>query len=246
MPSPSAALSFSSAPVIGHCLADRSSNTLRVNVPSKRSNTPSPKSVPSATEQAVADEGNQIDIQLMERVATGDHQAFAELMQRHQRAVIGTIAKMQGDSVLAEDLAQQAFLRVWKSAPRYKPSAKFTTWLYTIVRNLVFNESRRAWRKNEFTLVDDDGSTPDFHDPKQSSPDDDVLITELESHVDDALNALPENQRLAVILRWKEHLSYDEIADVIESTVPSVKSLLFRARTQLRKTLGSYLEDGDH
>ncbi|QQL44168.1 RNA polymerase sigma factor [Sulfuriroseicoccus oceanibius] len=195
------------------------------------------------TDDELAARENAIDLALMQRIANGDHGAFAELMARHQRAVIGTIAKMQGDSALAEDLAQQVFLRVWKSAPRYQPTAKFTTWLYTIVRNLVFNESRRAWRRNEFSVVDDDGSTPDFHDTRQASPQDDALLHELEGKVDAALESLPEKQRLAVILRWREHLAYEEIADILEASVSSVKSLLFRARTHLRNHLDGYLAD---
>lgn len=178
----------------------------------------------------------------MEKVATGDHSAFAELVARHQGAVIGTIAKMNGDPTLAEDLAQQVFLRVWKSAKRYKPSAKFTTWLYTIVRNLVFNEARRAWRRHEMSFVGDDGSDADFHDNARQSPVDETLINELEAEVDKALAELPDNQRMAVILRWRENLSYEEIAAVLETSFSATKSLLFRARAKLKSTLGAYLE----
>lgn len=185
---------------------------------------------------------NAIDLALMELVAAGDHSAFAELVGRHQRAVVGTIAKMNGDPTLAEDLAQQVFLRVWKSAKRYKPSAKFTTWLYTIVRNLVFNEGRRAWRRNELSVVGDDGRDADFHDHSRQSPVEETLINELEVEVDKALAELADNQRMAVILRWRENLSYEEIAEVLQTSVSATKSLLFRARTQLKSTLGVYLE----
>ena len=178
----------------------------------------------------------------MEDVAGGDHNAFARLVERHHRAVIGTIAKMNGDPTLAEDLAQQVFLRVWKSAKRYKPSAKFTTWLFTIIRNLVFNEARRAWRRNELSFVNEDGTEPDYNDDAQQSPVDETMVNELEEEVEKALAALPENQRMAVVLRWRENLSYDEIAAVLEISVSATKSLLFRARTELKSTLGTYLE----
>ena len=83
------------------------------------------------------------DVSLMAKVAQGDHAAFEELVTRHQYAVVGTVAKMLGNPSEAEDIAQQVFLRLWKSASRYKPTAKFTTYLFTITRNLVFNETRR-------------------------------------------------------------------------------------------------------
>ncbi len=204
------------------------------------SDSPSTSTTGEASDQSLDE--NTIDLGLMAKVATGDHLAFAELVGRHQRAVVGTIAKMNGDPTLAEDLAQQVFLRVWKSAKRYKPSAKFTTWLYTIVRNLVFNEARRAWRRNEMSFVGDDGSDPDFRDNTQQSPVDETLVNELETEVDKALADLPDNQRLAVVLRWRENLSYEEIAEVLETSVSATKSLLFRARTQLKSTLGAYLE----
>ena len=150
---------------------------------------------------------------------------------------------MTSDATLAEDLAQQVFLRVWKSAKRYRPTAKFTTWLYTIVRNLVFNETRRAWRKNEVSFVTEDGAEPDFNEPSQLSPVDETLVNELEQQVDTSIADLPEKQRLAVLLRWRENLSYEEIADVLETSVSATKSLLFRARTQLKESLGDYLDE---
>src|SRR5210317_555488 len=90
---------------------------------------------------------NEKDVALMLQVKEGDMEAFETLVEIHQSAVIGTVAKMLGGASEAEDIAQQVFIRVWKSAGRYKPQAKFTTWLFTITRNLVFNESRRRKRK---------------------------------------------------------------------------------------------------
>ena len=94
-------------------------------------------------------EGSTIDFALMERIGAGDHEAFRELVERHQNAVIGTVAKMLGNASESEDIAQQVFLRIWRNAKRYRPDAKFTTYLYTITRNLVFNETRRKSRKKE-------------------------------------------------------------------------------------------------
>ena len=104
-----------------------------------------PSNLPCAQDEK--HRANQRDIELMSRVGRGDVEAFQTLVETHQHIVLGVISKMLGAPWEAEDLAQQVFLRVWKSAPRYKPNAKFTTWLFTIVRNLVFNETRRLRRK---------------------------------------------------------------------------------------------------
>lgn len=187
--------------------------------------------------------GNEIDVTLMLRVGNGDEQAFEELIERHQGAVIGTVAKMLGNASDAEDIAQQVFIRLWKSAPRYQPTAKFTTFLFTIARNLVFNESRRRSRKKEFSM---DERQDDFHlqtpDDQTASPDDEMLQNELQSAVDKAIANLPEKQRLAVILRRYEGMPYDEIGRVLELSIPAVKSQLFRARNTLRDSLQQYLD----
>lgn len=200
------------------------------------------------------------DAELMQRLAagkaTGDpatEAAMAELVARHQGAVYGTIVKMLGDRTEAEDLAQQAFLRVYKAAPNYKPTAKFRTWLFTIVRNLVFNESRRRGRARLQPLAT---SEPDRHErddpnaPSRELPDtrvksagQEVLDREMMEAVNQAILALPEQQRLAVVLRRYDELPYEEIAEVLQTTVPSVKSLLFRARETLRKALAAYLAE---
>lgn len=190
-----------------------------------------------------ASESNTEDILLMRATAAGDDLAFRRLVEKHQGSVIGTISKMTGRPSDAQDLAQQVFLRVWKSAPRYEPSAKFTTWLFTIVRNLVFNESRRTYRKHEVSMEaqveDSHFETPDNVTPL---PDTMVLHDELRAAADKAIAALPEQARMAVILRRFEDTPYEEIADVLGTTVPAVKSLLFRARIQIRESLRAYLE----
>jgi RNA polymerase sigma-70 factor (ECF subfamily) len=184
-------------------------------------------------------------IQLMRSIRAGDERAFQELVELHQHAVIGTCAKMLGNLDDAHDVAQQVFLRVWKAAPRYRPSAKFTTWLFTILRHLVFNETRRRIRRPVVSLeakFDADDNRPhDIADATTRRPDAALLQIELENAIDRAIDSLPENQRLAVILRRYQDMAYEEIAVVLKTTVPSVKSLLFRARTQLRESLRDYL-----
>lgn len=186
---------------------------------------------------------NDIDVRLMLQVGQGNESAFEELIERHQNAVIGTVAKMLGNASDAEDIAQQVFIRLWKSAPRYQPKAKFTTFLFTIARNLVFNESRKRSRKKEYSINERED---DFHlqtpDPQTASPDDGMLQKELQAAVDQAIATLPEKQRLAVILRRYEGMPYEEIARVLELSVSAVKSQLFRARHTLRESLQQYLD----
>lgn len=188
-------------------------------------------------------EMNSRDVALMLRVKEGDVAAFEELVIIHQDSVMGTVAKMLGSPNEAEDIAQQVFVRVWRSASRYEPQARFKTWLFTITRNLVFNEVRRRTRKpavsmeereEEFQQVAVDQRTP--------SPDDSVLQAELEQAIDAAIAQLPEKQKMAVILRRYEEMPYEEIARVLEMTVPAVKSLLFRARVQLKESLREFLD----
>src|SRR5581483_1962833 len=106
------------------------------------------------------------DVAWMEKVRTGDEEAFRLLIETHQARVVGTVAKMLGDDTDAEDIAQQVFIRVWNSAGRYQPTAKFTTWLFKITRNLVFNELRRRKRHPALSL---DAATED--DRPMQAPD---------------------------------------------------------------------------
>lgn len=204
----------------------------------------SPDSTPSdADEEREKREANERDVALMLKVRDGDIAAFEALVEIHQGAVVGTVAKMLGSPTESEDIAQQVFLRVWKSAQRYQPQAKFTTWLFTITRNLVFNEVRRRKRKPTVSVEErEEESHKVVEDTHTTSPDEDVLHAELERAVDQAIADLPEKQRLAVVLRRYEEMPYEEIGKVLSMSVPAVKSLLFRARAQLKEALQKYLE----
>lgn len=187
---------------------------------------------------------NAADVALMLKAGQGDHAAFQELVERHQHAVVGTVAKMLGNASEAEDIAQLVFIRLWKSAPRYKPSAKFTTFMFTITRNLVFNETRKRQRRKTHSL---DEQEDDWHqqlaDGDGGSPDQHLADQELRNAVDKAIADLPEKQRMAVVLRRYEQMPYEEIAGVLELSVSAVKSQLFRARTALRESLQRYLDE---
>lgn len=180
------------------------------------------------------------DRDLMQSVAGGDHGAFRILVERHQGLVIGTLVRMLGPSD-AEDIAQQVFLNVWRSAGRWTPRAKVTTWIMTIAKRLAFNESRRRRRSRIIRQSEEEECLPEGVADPSSSPDKNIEREELHRAVERAMALLPERERWAVILRRHEEMSYEEIASVMGSSVSSVKSLLFRARTALKESLGSYL-----
>lgn len=187
------------------------------------------------------DPDNERDIALMARIATGDEVALRALVEKHQHVVVGMIAKMLNDPTEAEDLAQRVFLRVWKHAKRWKPEAKFTTYLFTIARNLTYNESRRRSRKKE---VSADQRNEEFGSESPADariePDAETLRNEMHDEIDRAIASLPENQRAAVVLYAYESLPYEEIAQVLGTSVSSVKSLIFRGRTTLREKLAHF------
>lgn len=192
-------------------------------------------------EQRRVDEDAE-DVRLMQLVAQGDTSAFEEVVERHQALVAGTAARMLGSNSDVEDIAQQVFIRVWKSARRYVPRAKFTTWLLKITRNLVFNELRRAKRRALVPLQSDPGAEElPLKDETNPAPDASLLDHELQREIENAIMQLPESQRMALVLRRYEQLSYEQIAEVLDLSVPAVKSVLFRARTELRQRLSKYL-----
>jgi RNA polymerase sigma-70 factor (ECF subfamily) len=192
---------------------------------------------------AARSEDDAEDVRLMRLVAGGDTTAFEHLVERHQALVAGTVARMLGSNSDVEDIAQQVFIRVWKSAGRYVARAKFTTWLLKITRNLVFNEMRRAKRHPHLPVqIEPEAEEVPLKDEQATAPDAMLLQTELQQAIENEITLLPDTQRMALVLRRYEELSYEEIADVLDLSVPAVKSLLFRARTELRERLKGYLE----
>ena len=179
------------------------------------------------------------DEELMLLIGGGDAQSFRSLVERHQKLIIGTIARMIGPAE-AEDLAQQVFLNVWKSATRWRPEAKVTTWLLTIAKRLVFNESRRRSRARLIPQSREEEAEPEYPDATPG-PDRQLLEHELHEAIKSAIAFLPEKERLALVLRQYQGMPYEEIALVLGVSLPAVKSLLFRARENLKVRLKSYL-----
>ena len=183
------------------------------------------------------------DFELMAASATGDEDAFRCLVERHQGLVRGTIFRMGWGNADTEDLAQQVFVRVWKAAATYRPEAKFTTWLMTITRNVIFSEARS---RNRVSMVSMDDPEPSYEvlslaERKVRPPDAAAHAEDVRRAVDAALLELPEKQRLALILHRYDGLSHEEVATVLDTSVASVKSLIFRARESLRLQLAQLL-----
>jgi RNA polymerase sigma-70 factor, ECF subfamily len=190
------------------------------------------------------------DAALMLRVKQGDTTAFTELVEKYKQPVMNLAYRTVRDATEAEDLAQNVFVQVYKSAARYKSTAKFSTWLFTIARNLCLNEIRRRSRHPAESLdathpEQEDQPLQQFEDKKTFSPPESLLQSELAQKIDRALADLPENQRAAILLCRQDELSYEEIAEVLGCSVSATKSLIHRGRETLKERLKAYLRTGE-
>jgi len=180
------------------------------------------------------------DALLMQEAGKGDRAAFESLMRKYYRRIYNFIGRYVGDAALAEDLSQEVFLKAYQAALNYQPQAKFQTWLYTIARNTALNalRGRCPMVSLDETLKTEDGEiTLQLADPSLKDSREKLKDEELAVMVRQAVDSLPEHQRLAVILRRYENLSYEDIADTLELSVPAVKSLLSRAKVNLQAKL---------
>jgi RNA polymerase sigma-70 factor (ECF subfamily) len=189
------------------------------------------------------------DAALMLRVKQGDWDAFTSLVEKYKQPVMNLAYRTLSDATEAEDLAQHVFLQVFKSAPRYEASAKFSTWIFTITRNLCLNEIRRRTRHPAESLDEtlpghEDQPLRQVEDFKNALPPEALLQSELEEKVQLALSELPEKQRMALLLCRQDELSYEEIAVVLGCSLSATKSLIHRARESLKLALKPYLKTG--
>jgi len=191
------------------------------------------------------------DVRLMMAVREGDAQAFEELMLRYQNRLVTVLEHLIGNRETAEDLTQEVFLRVYRARHSYVPGAKFSTWLYTIANNLAANARRSKSRRKEVNLTTQ-GSGPQAANPLAElaqaasgfMPARQLDKAEMRDIVRLSLATLSERQRMAVLLNKFENMSYADIADTMEMTPQAVKSLLMRARVNLKEVLEPYLEEG--
>jgi RNA polymerase sigma-70 factor (ECF subfamily) len=190
------------------------------------------------------------DAVLMLRVKRGDRAAFAELVEKYRQPLFNFVFRTLRDETETEDVAQNTFLQVWKSRARYERTAKFSTWLFTIARNLCLNEIRRRSRHPAESIEEthaehDDQPSRQYEDKKIFLPTENVLHGELAKKIEEALDELPENQRTAILLCRQDEVSYEEIAEILGCSLSATKSVIHRGRETLKEKLKPYLQTGE-
>lgn len=193
--------------------------------------------LPMSDAPATSDDATEqdLDAQLMLRVGQGDQQALREIIEHWQTPLINFFYRSLRSVEASEDLAQMVFIRIYRAADRYQPTAKFSTYLFHIARRVLINEFRRQSRKplDAVDPVDLQASVPGT---------DKLRLMELEEAFSRALETLPENQRTAILLLKQQQLSYEEIADAMEASEAAVKSWIHRARQKLKEELADFYQ----
>ena len=186
------------------------------------------------------------DAEVMLRVKAGDQPAFDYLVQKYRRPLVSFMYRMARNAAVAEDLAQEVFLRVYRSRESYEASAKFTTWLYRIATNLAVNHARDTRHERpEVTVSLDEpdeatGMTMDLPDGEMTA-EQAMVRRERLTGIRRKIEALPERQRLAVVMHKYQQMDYRQIAEVLELSESATKSLLFRAYETLREQLKEFV-----
>jgi RNA polymerase sigma-70 factor (ECF subfamily) len=196
--------------------------------------------------EAVLAVGGLTDADIMLRVKTGDESAFQYLVEKYRRPMVSFMFRMAHNAAAAEDLAQEVFLRVYRSREGYEPSAKFTTWLYRIATNLAVNHARDTRNERPDRTVsldepdDDTGQTMDVPDASLTA-EEAILRRERLAAIRQRVQALPERQRMAVVMHKYQHMDYRQIGEVLKLSESATKSLLFRAYETLRQQLKEFV-----
>lgn len=186
------------------------------------------------------------DAQVMLRVKAGDESAFDYLVQKYRRPLVSFMYRMARNTAVAEDLAQEVFLRVYRSRSSYQASAKFTTWLYRIATNLAVNHARDTRKERPEVTVsldepdEETGMTLDVADSTMTA-EQTLLRRERMKAIRSKVEALPERQKLAVLMHKYQQMDYKQIAEVLKLSESATKSLLFRAYEALREQLKEFV-----
>lgn len=202
--------------------------------------------VGDSTASSAVDAGAISDAEVMLKVKAGDDAAFDYLVQKYRRPIIGFMYRMARNTATAEELAQEVFLRVYRSRANYEPSAKFSTWLYRIATNLGVNHARDTRHERAENMVNLDepdtetGQTPDVAD-KTPTVEEEILRRERVTAIRKKVEALPERQKLAVLMHKYQQMDYRQIAEVLKLSESATKSLLFRAYETLRTELREFV-----
>lgn len=181
------------------------------------------------------------DLDLIFKVQDGDESAFSELMRRHYRGVVNYIYKFTHSVENSEDLAQEVFIRVYRSIDRYRPEAKFTTWLYKIATNVSITAVRYSNREKNVSLDEMEESNQQTGDEKIFSASDFTFRREISALIFEALETLPEKEKIAIVLCKYEEMPYIEVAEVIGCSVGAVKAYVYRGRMKLIEKLKPHL-----
>jgi RNA polymerase sigma-70 factor, ECF subfamily len=206
----------------------------------------SPGPRPGTLQPALARGEAYTDAEVMLRVKAGDEGAFDFLVQKYRRPLVSFMYRMARNAAAAEDLAQEVFLRVYRSRQNYEPSAKFTTWLYRIATNLAVNHARDTRKERPEVTVsldepdEETGTTMDVRDSAMTV-EETMVKRERLAAIRAKVEALPERQRLAVIMHKYQQMDYKQIADVLKLSESATKSLLFRAYESLREQLKEFV-----
>lgn len=204
-----------------------------------------PRAAPVEVDTSLPEAGRS-DAEIMLQVKAGDDSAFEYLVQKYRRPMMNFMFRMAHSSAAAEDLAQEVFLRVYRSRESYEASAKFTTWLYRIATNLAVNharDTRHERPENTVSLDEPDeesGRTLDLPD-RGPSAEETMVQRERVAAIRRRVQALPERQRIAVVMHKYQQMEYRQIADVLRLSESATKSLLFRAYETLREQLKEFV-----
>jgi RNA polymerase sigma-70 factor (ECF subfamily) len=181
------------------------------------------------------------DVQRMLDVKAGDDESFDFLLQKYRSPLVNFLNRMVRDTAMAEDLAQEVFLRVYRARKQYTPSAKFTTWLFRIATNLALNSVRDNRHQRMAISIDapaeDEDSAPLELPAREMRIDEHMIERDRSEFIRRAIASLPEKQRAAVLLHKYEEMDYGEIAKILDCSESALKSLLFRAYETLRVQL---------